>query len=148
MRVFPEDGQDLNRVFPGSSQGTASQKHIHTIAGMMRRVQPDLVLDLHTDSGSAIPYVLLDRAVDRKNIHIERSLLSIAKVSGLTPVWEYPLKAYLRFGLDKTLSGFALNQLGVPSLTLEVGPRRRMDPSSIRISFNSRPRFPNLVNCS
>ncbi len=133
MRVFPADGQDLNRVFPGEKKGRASQKHIYAIAGMITKIQPDLVLDLHTDSGSAIPYVLLDRAVQSKNKKLERSLLGFARASHLTPVWEYPLRAYLRFGLDKTLSGFVLNQLGVPSLTLEVGPRRRMDIASIAI---------------
>ena len=133
LRVFPDDGQDLNRLFPGGAQGSQSQKHIYAIASTLQTINPDLVLDLHTDSGSSIPYVLLDRALETKNKKIEASLLDIAQASHLTPVWEYHIQAYIRYRLDKTLSGFALNTLGIPSLTLEVGPRRSMDIAAVTL---------------
>ena len=65
-RTYPEDGQDLNRLFPGDSQGSASQRHVHTIWSSIENDKPDLLFDLHTDSPLSIPYVILDRKVNAR----------------------------------------------------------------------------------
>lgn len=38
---------DLNRVFPGNSEGTATQRLAHTIFQAIAATEPDIVLDLH-----------------------------------------------------------------------------------------------------
>ncbi len=138
MRTYPEDGQDLNRLFPGNSQGSASQRHVHTIWSSIENCKPDLLFDLHTDSPLSIPYVILDRkisanATDKTLEEMER----LAKSSGLTVVWEYRTPDYRRYKLEKSLSGAALNRLGIPSLTLEVGPRRFMDRDAVEIATDA-----------
>jgi predicted deacylase len=138
MRVYPDDGKDLNRLFPGSILGTQSQKHIHAIWTSIKKCKPNLVLDLHTDSVSSIPYVILDRQITKsKNPDVLREMEELARASALTLVWEYREMDYRRYRLEKSLSGAVLNLLGVPSLTLEVGPRRTMDPSAIRIATDA-----------
>ena len=135
MRTYPEDGQDLNRLFPGDSQGSASQRHVHTIWSSIENYKPDLLFDLHTDSPLSIPYVILDRKISTtvSNTVLEE-MEHLARHSGLTIVWEYRTPDYRRYKLEKSLSGTALNRLGIPSLTLEVGPRRFMDRDSITIA--------------
>ena len=135
MRTYPEDGQDLNRLFPGDIQGGASQRHVHTIWSSIVNFNPDLLFDLHTDSPLSIPYVILDRKISATvSDDALNEMESLAKYSGLTVVWEYRTPDYRRYKLQKSLSGSALNLLGIPSLTLEVGPRRFMDRKSVEIA--------------
>lgn len=138
MRTYPEDGQDLNRLFPGDIRGSKSERHVHTIWSSIKKHEPDLLFDLHTDSPSSTPYVILDRKVSRTPktdalVEMER----LAQKSGLTVVWEYRTPDYKRYQLEKSLSGIALNRLGIPSLTLEVGPRRSMDLQAIDIAMDA-----------
>ena len=138
MRTYPEDGQDLNRLFPGDSQGGASQRHVHTIWSSIENFKPDLLFDLHTDSPLSIPYVILDRKVSTKATdNTLEDMMLLAKKSGLTIVWEYRTPDYRRYKLERSLSGAALNRLGIPSLTLEVGPRRFMDRNAVDIATNA-----------
>jgi uncharacterized protein len=138
MRRYPEDGQDLNRLFPGNIRGGKSDRHVHTIWSSIKKVEPDLLFDLHTDSPSSTPYVILDRKVSRNPTEETLEEMEwLAKKSGLTVVWEYREPDYKRYGLEKSLSGAALNQLGIPSLTLEVGPRRSMNRQAIEIATDA-----------
>ena len=138
MRTYPEDGQDLNRLFPGDIQGSASQRHVHTIWSSIENEKPDLLFDLHTDSPLSVPYVILDRKVNAKVADATlKEMERLAKNSGLTVVWEYRTPDYRRYKLQNSLSGTALNRLGIPSLTLEVGPRRFMDRNAIDIATDA-----------
>lgn len=138
MRTYPEDGQDLNRLFPGDSQGSASQRHVHTIWSSIEQYKPDLLFDLHTDSPLSIPYVILDRKVSAKATEQTlEEMERLAQKSGLTVVWEYRTPDYRRYQLEKSLSGTALNRLGIPSLTLEVGPRSFMDRKAVEIATDA-----------
>ena len=49
--------------------------------------------------------------------------LAFAEASGLTVLREYPDDLYTRYKLDKSLPGTMINNLGIPAITLEVGPR-------------------------
>ena len=133
-RVFPADGKDLNRLFPGNPLGSPAEKHVHTIWSSIRSCKPDLLLDLHTDSLSSIPYVILDRSITPKpQASVLAEMEELAEVSGLAFVWEYREKEYRSYQLEKSLSGACVNLLGIPALTLEVGPRRGVNVSSIQI---------------
>jgi len=56
QRASPVDGADLNRVFPGSQEGTVSERLAHHI--WQEALASDHVLDLHGCGMSCIPYVL------------------------------------------------------------------------------------------
>jgi len=130
-RTLPGDGQDLNRMFPGKPRGSAAERHAHRIWTDIEARKPDALVDLHTDVAGAIPYAIIDRVVrvrDRRRLHSMCSRM--ANASGLTVLAEYPKDRYLRYNLDRSLPGAMINQSGVPAVTLEVGPRRRLDPEA------------------
>ena len=134
-RTLPGDGQDLNRMFPGKPRGPASERHAHAIWGDIQARAPDALLDLHTDAAGAIPYAIVDRVVrvrDRRKISAQ--CIRLAEASGLTVLREYPKDRYLRYHLDRSLPGAMINLAGVPSVTLEVGPRHRLDPTDAAIA--------------
>ena len=122
-RKIPGDGNDLNRVFPGKKRGGPAEKTAWRLWETLVALSPDLLLDLHTDSSVAIPYVIVDRQIDGA-LDIQNDCFAIAIESGLDVVLEYPLDRYTRFKLDNSLSGAVMNHLNIPALTFEVGPRR------------------------
>ena len=131
-RLYPISGHDLNRYFPGEGNHKAS-KHCAAIWNQLCHFEPDLLLDLHTDSGDALPYVIMDRVLSRDSA-LEHRLCQLADVTGLEALWEYAQPDYSRYSLHKSLTGAVVNQLGIPALTLEVGPRRYIhQPSVIRM---------------
>lgn len=135
IRALPGDGQDLNRMFPGKPRGPASERHAHAIWADIQSHEPDGLLDLHTDVAGAIPYAIVDRVVRvPEQRRLSTQCLRLAGASGLTVLREYPRDRYLRYGLDRSLPGAMVNLLGVPSVTLEVGPRRRLDPKDAGIA--------------
>lgn len=130
-RQIPGQQEDLNRVFPGDAYGEATEKHAHTIWNTLEQFSPSVLIDIHTDSGNAIPYVLVDRCI-HTNIQLVQQTWEMAEHSGYFHLWEYPLAEYKRFSLEKSLAGAGLNHLRIPSLTLEIGPRRYLHPVAVR----------------
>ena len=133
-RLVPGGGADPNRVFPGDPAGGLVARHAARVWRELRRLDVALLVDLHTDTGGAIPYAIVDRAVrgpapERLAARCE----ALARASGLTVLREYPPDRYLRFGLDRSLPGALVNEAGVPAVTLEVGPRRRVDPAWVEV---------------
>ncbi len=59
-RENPLDSKDLNRIFPGSEDGTCSARIAHRL--FEKAKQFDVVIDLHTygDNSRCIPYMLTD----------------------------------------------------------------------------------------
>lgn len=129
-RTVPGDGQDLNRMFPGKARGPASERHAHAIWGDIESKAPDALIDLHTDAAGAIPYAIVDRVVRvRDRRRIASQCYRLADATGLTVLREYPKDRYLRYNLDRSLPGAMVNLAGIPAVTLEVGPRHRLDPA-------------------
>jgi predicted deacylase len=62
---------------------------------------------------------------------MEARLDHLAAASGLLVLEEYQDDLYVRFRLDKSLAGAVVNELQVPALTLEIGPRRAVDPRAV-----------------
>jgi predicted deacylase len=134
-RALPGDGQDLNRMFPGKPRGLASERHAHCIWTDIQRRSPDVLIDLHTDVAGAIPYAIVDRVVRvRDRRRLTTKCLRLAAASGLTVLREYPKDRYLRYHLDRSLPGASVNQAGVAAVTLEVGPRRRLDAEATAVA--------------
>ncbi|MFM9129267.1 MAG: succinylglutamate desuccinylase/aspartoacylase family protein, partial [Candidatus Limnocylindrus sp.] len=63
--VNPQDGKNLNRVYPGSATGSASERIAHTIATQLM-TGADVYLDLHAgDINEALsPFVGIDQTGD------------------------------------------------------------------------------------
>ena len=133
-QIGSAEGIDLNRCFPGHASGNVADRLAHAIWTDLAVQSPDLVLDLHADSPWSVPYVLLDRAValgGNRRRRLEDRALALAEASGWTVLHDFEDARYARARLDRSLSGCALNLLGVPAMTLEAGPRGVLEPSAI-----------------
>ncbi len=140
VRRFPEDDQDLNRLFPGDANGAPGERLAHAAWTDLTARRPDLVVDLHADSPDALPYALLDRAVSLRGdarTKVEADSARLAVATGLTVVREYPDDRYLRFRLDRSLSGAVLNRLSVPTVTIEAGPRLVLDADAVDVTVRA-----------
>lgn len=124
---------DLNRCFPGASRGGASARAAQAIWSELTDRRPTAAIDLHADSAASVPYALVDRGVHRTadRADLERRSEALARASGLLWLREYPDDDYLRYRLDASLAGALLNHGGVPSVTIEVGPRRVVQPGAV-----------------
>jgi hypothetical protein len=135
VRLLPGDGQDLNRVFPGKPRGSTAERYAHCIWNDIHARSPEALIDLHTDVAGAIPYAIIDRVVRARDRRRLGALCGqLATASGLTVLREYPRDRYLRYHLDRSLAGALVNLSGIPSVTLEVGPRRRLDAEAAAIA--------------
>ena len=136
IRTLPPFDKDINRQFPGEIRGDELEQHVARIWKDLRAYELDLVIDLHTDSGEAYPYVLLDRCL-YPNPALEEKLWILGEETGLFSIWEYPLHRYRQFQLQYSLAGMVLNEMKIPSLTMEVGPRRHIRASSVEITVKA-----------
>jgi uncharacterized protein len=131
-RRVPGDGLDPNRAFPGSTRGSRAERHADRLWRELLGRRPELYIDLHTDTAGAVPYAIVDRVVrGPRAAPLAARCRVLAAASGLTVLGEYPPDRYVRFDLDRSLPGALVNGPGVPALTLEVGPRRRVDPAAV-----------------
>lgn len=132
VRECPKYGQDLNRLFPNCLDDS---KRVHPalrqIWQAIQSPKPDLVVDLHSDSGLAMPYVIVDRLL-RTNHELMTTVWDWADQMGVFTLWEYGNTDYRRFQLQRSLSGAVLNALEIPCVTLEIGRRRHVDPQDVQ----------------
>ena len=88
----------------------------------------DALLDMHTASAGAHPFVIRDRVLYGRGLRDESEaralaadLGAFADAFGLPVVFEYPVEEYLDQSLQCSTSGSALNQAGIPAVTVELG---------------------------
>ena len=136
LRTLPPFEKDINRQFPGNIRGDLLEQHVAHIWNDLRSYNLDLVIDLHTDSGESYPYVLLDRSIV-SNPSLAEKVWILGEESRMFSIWEYPLRRYRQFNLQNSLAGTVLNQLKIPSLTIEVGPRRHIRASSVALTLKA-----------
>jgi uncharacterized protein len=137
QRVQPDDGVDLNRVFPGERDGTGAARHAALLWDDLAARKLDALVDLHADSAVAVPYAIIDRATHLRGQareRMDRALAAMAHASGLTVLHEYPEDQYVKFRLDRSLAGAMVNHAGIAAITCEVGPRRAVDPAAVRVT--------------
>jgi uncharacterized protein len=132
-RLLPGESLDLNRAFPGDARGNGPRRLAHAVWQDLMSFAPEAVLDLHADSPACIPYAILDRLVRHvsRPAQLRRQLKDLAHATGLTVIHDYASAPYRRFELDRSLTGALLNRAGLPAVTLELGPRRFLDPKAI-----------------
>lgn len=140
LRGVGPDGPDLNRRFPGRRTGDLGARIARVLWEDLVRREPALLIDVHADSSQSIPYAIVDRAVRHRGAarrELDASLRAYAEATGLTVIHEYPDELYLRFGLDRSLAGATVNDLGVPAVTIECGPRRVVSHRAVEIAVEA-----------
>lgn len=109
-QIVPEDGENLNRVFPGSSQGTLSQQIAYAI---QTEIYPeaDFLLDLHGgDINEALtPLLFFPTAV-------EKAVADRAKEAAM----HLPVPYRVRSTVANGLYSYAAKS-GIAALLLEIG---------------------------
>lgn len=124
--VVPFDNKNLNRVFPGSPTGSASEVIAHTV---MKEFLPkaDYVVDCHAgDIGEKLfPMTICNQTNDE---NISEQSKQLANASGL----DYSYFSDVRSGGDGNWVTEA-NKAGVPSIVAEVGYDGRYPESDIII---------------
>ena len=139
-RVVPQDGVDLNRVFPGARRGAAAERLAAVVWEELQRHRIDALVDLHADSSNSVPYAIADRAVTLgrgKRAAFDAGLFELAAATGLTVLREYPDAQYLRFGLERSLAGAMVNRASVPAVTVECGGRRVADDGAAQVAADA-----------
>ena len=153
-RRLPGDVLDPNRAFPGTLRGSGAQRHAARIWQDLTARRPDLYIDLHTDAGGAVPYSIVDRVIDEENRSPSLSdllrrtrrvgpaplglrTIDLAEATGFTVLREYPVARYQRFELDRSLTGALINTAHIAAFTLEVGPRRWLDPAAVDLAVRA-----------
>ncbi len=98
---------NLNRFFPGNSQGDAANRYIDALWSKLLRWNADFAIDLHTQTSGAIYplYVFAD-------FRIESSLQMARQIQP---------DAILNDPGDAGVLETVWNQSGIPSITIEVG---------------------------
>ena len=136
VRGLPGEELDPNRAFPGEPAGKPVIRHAYAIWTDLLSRRPDVLVDLHTDAGGAVPYALADRVI-KGGANLEDRCAQLAEASGLFALREYPVEEYLRYHLEQSLAGAMANHAGVPAVTLEVGPRRWIAQEAVAIATDA-----------
>ena len=132
-RGLPGEDLDPNRAFPGDPSGKTVIRHAYAVWTDIMLRRPDMLVDLHTDSGGAVPYALSDRVI-RGGGALEDRCFALAEASGLFALREYPTEEYARYHLEQSLAGAMANTAGIPAVTLEIGPRRWVSGEAVEIA--------------
>ncbi|PSP74717.1 deacylase [Halobacteriales archaeon QS_3_64_16] len=93
----------------------------------------DALLDLHTAGIGSLPYTIRDQVLfgterDQGAAEdLDSALDTLTEALGLPVVSEFPVPEYFERNFHRTLSGSALNTLGVPAVTVELGGHTIID---------------------
>lgn len=117
-RHLPSSGEDLNRQFPGSPNGSPAERVTWSILDHIAKTKPDLVVDLHTDTMQSISYILVDRFLEEARRPVIEEAVKLAEMFGVTWVYEYP--DYYPEAFNCTFTA-ALMNLNIPAFTVEIG---------------------------
>ena len=123
--IVPFDGKNLNRQFPGSAQGTASEQLAHWLTEKVLK-QADYYIDLHGgDMNEAlVPFTLFQKSGDEKT---NAKSLELARVFGIK---------YLVGSEVKGSTVSAAAALGVPGILPESGGQGIWEPHHIQAHSN------------
>jgi len=123
QRVSPLDGENLNRVFPGSASGTPTQQIAHYLEEHLLP-EVDFCLDLH--SGGTTARYVPSAFLYRRDGALMDAKLAAARAFGLgvTLVVDAPMTAGSLLG--------ACDRNGVPAIACEVGGGATLDRAAIK----------------
>jgi predicted deacylase len=120
------EGEDRSR--PPRTQEEIDRRLYDAIAG-----SADALCDLHTAGIGSMAYTIRDQVLfgaERDRAAAEKlddALNDLIEAIGLPVVNEFPVPEYFERNFHRTLSGSALNSLGVPAATIELGGHTVVD---------------------
>ncbi len=119
-RVNPLDCKNMARVFPGSAEGTASQRLAHTLLDRVLR-HADLYIDLHSSGRNYHMMTLIGYTTVGSQSEISRKA---AEAFGAPVIWEHH-----GVSAGRTLSSTL--ELGIPSLYTEARGSGQVRPEDV-----------------
>ncbi len=122
LRCYPNDNIDMNRIFPGNTDGTMTEKIAHTFFDVFAR-RADYIIDLHSAEfpDELIPHV----RVRVKNPSSE--YLNLVASTGINAVW----KGSEVEGMLQTEA----HRIGVPCTTIEIGSAGRITRGNVELGI-------------
>lgn len=115
QRGVPNFDLDMNRIFPGSENGTMVEQAAYRICEDMKGA--DMVLDIHSSN-----LYLRESPQVRINVLNEQELVPMAKHLGVDFIWVHDAATVL----EATLA-YSLNSTGTPCLVVEMGVGQRIN---------------------
>ncbi len=113
-RGIPGYDLDMNRIFPGTRQGTMAEYIAACIVDDLKGA--DLCIDIHASN------IFLTEAIQvRINEETQESLVPMAKNLNVDFIWVHPAATVL----ESTLA-YSLNAMGTPTLVVEMGVGMRL----------------------
>ncbi|MFT8313893.1 MAG: M14 family metallopeptidase [Clostridium sp.] len=113
-RGIPNFDLDMNRVFPGSDEGSIVRKVAHNIVQSLK--DADLVIDIHASN-----IFLREIPQARINENMIKNLVPLASFLNLDFLWVHPAATVL----ESTLC-HSLNVIGTPCIVVEMGVGMRI----------------------
>lgn len=115
QRGIPNFDLDMNRIFPGSENGTMAEQAAHAVIEDL--LGADLVLDVHSSN-----LYLRETPQVRINVLDEQTLVPLAKHLNVDFVWIHDSATVLEATLARSL-----NSRGTPCLVVEMGVGQRIN---------------------
>lgn len=114
-RGIPAFDLDMNRIFPGSKNGSAFEEIASDIVDSLSGA--DLVLDIHASN------IFLREVLQGRIMHAyEKQLMPLARRLNLEFVWSYPAATVMQATLSYTL-----NSTGTPCIVVEMDVGMRIN---------------------
>lgn len=138
------DDRDPNRTFPGARRDFGDNRELtvyeRLTASVLEavRASADFYIDLHCASILSIPFVIRDRVLYRNEAEkaaaqqLSDRIDEMAKAFGFPAVIEYNVKGYVGRELHRSSTGAALQELRLPTFTVELGPHTVADVLAVR----------------
>lgn len=115
QRGIPNFDLDMNRIFPGDSQGTIAEQAAYRIVEDLKGA--DMVIDIHSSN-----LYLRETPQVRINVLNEEALVPFAQLLNLDFIWIHDAATVL----EATLA-HSLNSTGTPCLVVEMGVGQRIN---------------------
>ncbi len=135
QREVPETLEDLNRFFPGRPDGGSAERMANAIFQTIEKDRPDCHVDLHAESVSSVPYVILDRYLDVGAAQLRAEVEELSSSFQIPRLYDWPVEQYRANRLDSSLSGAMVNRARLPSFTVELGPSFQAPEPMADIAF-------------
>lgn len=138
-RLIPREEVDLNRVFPGRSDGNLAERIANALAQMM--AEYDVLIDVHT-AGWCVPFILLDHITE---LEMRNKITAWAQSAELPVIGEMPAAAAALQGLDKCWTAWAISQ-GKTACTLELSGYRTIESKAAQRGAQALQKLLNAIS--
>lgn len=136
-RENPYDEEDINRNFPGDSNGNTTERLTNAVFNSIIETKPDLVIDLHADTQNSLSYAIIDRPVSAK-VGVKEAVektWELAEKFGITITYDIEVEGYKKYRLDQSLTAALLNRNQIPAFLVELGGPKIIDEKFVRMGM-------------